>query len=264
MVLFPMHDKATPVYITMLGLEHPQPGTVRPEGYTEYQWIQTRDGQGILEHDGIAYKIGKGQGFLLPPGLPHSYYPEKGVWKQDWISFGGPYAETIFKSLQLPPFLVCTPDTGHISRLIAKGAETVSSEGAPVLLLSVLLEILWTLSGENSAVPRRCQPVIQYMRDNYSRDISLGELAGLLQVTPQHFCKLFSEETGLRPFAYLARLRVLKSKEHMMNHPAAKLEDIAAQSGFASVSYFCKVFKATEGISPARFRKEELTANAAL
>ena len=55
---------------------------------------------------------------------------------------------------------------------------------------------------------------------------------------------------------YIAKRRIQAAKE-LLTGTDMTIEDIAAETGFCTSSYFCKLFKKYEGITPTHFRKAE-------
>ena len=55
---------------------------------------------------------------------------------------------------------------------------------------------------------------------------------------------------------YIAKRRIQAAKE-LLTGTDRTIEDIAAETGFCTSSYFCKLFKKYEGITPTHFRKAE-------
>lgn len=89
-----------------------------------------------------------------------------------------------------------------------------------------------------------------YMDENLCVEL-LAEKAGMSQV---YLRRLFKAKYGCQPSSYITSVRLAKAKE-LMRYSFMTLEDCAAQSGFSSVQYFCRVFKKETGITPARYRK---------
>ncbi|MNJ00150.1 Bifunctional transcriptional activator/DNA repair enzyme AdaA [compost metagenome] len=73
-------------------------------------------------------------------------------------------------------------------------------------------------------------------------------------MTPQHTCLLFQQTLGMRPFAYLTRYRLRKAKELLLQEQL-EVREIAKRVGYEDTSYFIKLFKRQEGVTPIRFRK---------
>ena len=93
-----------------------------------------------------------------------------------------------------------------------------------------------------------------FMNEHYDRDISLGELASLCHISPQHFCRVFRLETGMRPMEYLTQKRMLEAKV-LLCDTSQSIAEISRQTGYEDPAYFGMVFKKHEGISPSQYRR---------
>ena len=81
-------------------------------------------------------------------------------------------------------------------------------------------------------------------------------MARRVYLSPAYFSRVFKEETGEAFTAYLNRVRIDRSKE-LLRHKSIRLTDIALLVGFEDQSYYSKLFKKLEGISPLRFRESK-------
>ena len=95
--------------------------------------------------------------------------------------------------------------------------------------------------------------IIKYIRDNYSRKITLEEVAGQVFLSASYISSLFKEETGQNLTAYINHVRVEQSKL-LLENKKASLSDIAKMCGFEDQSYFAKVFKRETGMTPNHYR----------
>ena len=82
---------------------------------------------------------------------------------------------------------------------------------------------------------------------------ALAEQAGMSEV---YFRRLFKAMYGTSPSHYILSVRIENAKA-LMKYAFLSLEECATQSGFLSLSYFCRVFKTAVGISPAKYRKTQ-------
>ncbi|MCR5748566.1 MAG: response regulator [Lachnospiraceae bacterium] len=94
-----------------------------------------------------------------------------------------------------------------------------------------------------------------YIEENYSKDISLDEVSGKVDVSPYYFTRLFKEETGETFLEYLTKLRIEKAKE-LMRKPEASIKDICIEVGYSDPNYFSRIFKKAEGKTPTEYRME--------
>ena len=92
-----------------------------------------------------------------------------------------------------------------------------------------------------------------YIEQNYGNDISLLDIAKDAGMTTSYLCRLFKKEQNTTVNAYLTRVRIEKSKELLKTD--APIADIAQMCGFSDQSYFTKVFRQTEGMTPLKYRK---------
>ena len=79
---------------------------------------------------------------------------------------------------------------------------------------------------------------------------TLAKSAGMSEV---YFRKLFKSVTGVSPAKFIIDCKVNRAKELLMEDYLT-LEDIAERCGFSTLSYFCRVFKASTGMTPGEFR----------
>ena len=95
-----------------------------------------------------------------------------------------------------------------------------------------------------------------FILDNFTRKISLEEIAKSSGFSAPYFSTIFKEEMGENLSSYLNRLRVEKAKI-MINETNMALSKIARTCGFEDQSWFSKIFKHYTGISPGKFRKRQ-------
>lgn len=96
--------------------------------------------------------------------------------------------------------------------------------------------------------------VIEFIRHNYHREISLTEAADLVGITPEYLSKLFSKEMGINFVTFLVEFRVSIAKRLLAagNH---KIYEVAEMVGYKDTKYFNKVFRSVMGVSPSDYRK---------
>lgn len=94
--------------------------------------------------------------------------------------------------------------------------------------------------------------VIEFLNQNYAKEISLKECAERIGSSYTHLSREFKKETGMRFVEFLNRQRVNKAKSLLIreNMPMKKIVEL---SGFRNYTYFFKVFKEIEGITPSEF-----------
>ena len=99
--------------------------------------------------------------------------------------------------------------------------------------------------------------VLSFMRDNYDKQITLSDMANATDMSLKYFCYFFKEMTRKTPVEYLNTYRIEKAARKLIATDKS-VTDIAFESGFNDLSYFIKTFKAYKGVTPAKFRKDEI------
>ena len=94
-----------------------------------------------------------------------------------------------------------------------------------------------------------------FIRGNFSRKISLSEIAGIAGLSAPYFSTIFKEEMGENLSRYINRLRVEKASK-MLLETNFSLSEIAGECCFEDQSWFSKIFKSFTGISPGRYRSQ--------
>jgi two-component system response regulator YesN len=106
----------------------------------------------------------------------------------------------------------------------------------------------------NSKYHSMIQKAKNYINHHFAdQDISLHLVASIVNVSPNHFSTIFSQETGETFIEYLTFVRISRSKELLLS-TNKKSADIAYESGFGDPHYFSFIFKKNTGIAPREFR----------
>ncbi len=95
-----------------------------------------------------------------------------------------------------------------------------------------------------------------FIQQNYTRKISLREIALAGAVGQSKCCKLFAKYFGQTPNTYLNRYRLNKSLE-LLRGSDRSITEIALSVGFGGASYYTEIFRRCFGKSPTELRKEE-------
>ncbi len=103
--------------------------------------------------------------------------------------------------------------------------------------------------------PYKLRQVTEFISENLSRNLTLAEMANLLQMGPCHFARAFKESTGLSPHQFVLRRRVERALQ-MLKETRNNLADIAYDLGFSSQGHFTTVFSKIVGVSPSNYREQ--------
>jgi AraC-like DNA-binding protein/ligand-binding sensor protein len=95
----------------------------------------------------------------------------------------------------------------------------------------------------------------QFIQEHQGDEIKLGTVAKVVNTSTFYFCKMFKKATGLHFTQYLARVRIEKAKNLLLN-PNLRVSEIAYEVGFQSLTHFNRVFKKVTGQSPSAYRDQ--------
>ncbi len=90
--------------------------------------------------------------------------------------------------------------------------------------------------------------------ERHADPLSLTEIAQAVNMSAFYFCKTFKRATGMTFTEYLARVRVEKVKNLLLN-PHKRVSEAAYEAGFQSLSQFNRVFRRIAGQSPSAYRE---------
>lgn len=268
-LVFPIiseNDSKLPFYIKSVGIQDEQEQIRRPGGHPEFHYLHTCSGEGKLVIDGKEFTLKPGSGFFFKPEIPHEYYSAGGVWKTYWITFEGYAVNELCKNIFHGDWTVFTlGNQPSIESQLDKICETAalkdfySNHNSSVLLYEFLI-LLKANINENAyqikpLTKNQLQTVLQYIENHYSNCLTLDELSSVINVTPQHLCRLFKQTYNMRPFEYVTRYRLKCAKELLLNPDDYPIKAIAVMVGYNDTSYFCSTFREYEGCSPLEFKK---------
>lgn len=95
----------------------------------------------------------------------------------------------------------------------------------------------------------------KYIERNFHRpDLTLGDVAEGVQVSPTYLSKQLKRELGLSFIDYLTEVRIRKAIQ-LMNDPLFKVYEIAESVGYSSQHYFSSAFKKVTGTSPMAYKR---------
>jgi AraC family transcriptional regulator len=101
----------------------------------------------------------------------------------------------------------------------------------------------------------RLRRVLDYIGDNLAEDVSLGQLAAVVDMSPHYFAELFKKSTGQTPHQYILLRRIERAKNKIADANGSIIE-VGIEVGFSNPSHFSRVFRKLVGTSPSEFRAE--------
>jgi len=94
----------------------------------------------------------------------------------------------------------------------------------------------------------------RFIWENYTRKLSLKEVAGASGLSAPYFSTVFRDEMGENFLNYLNRIRVERASA-MLKETNLSFSGISSACGFEDNAWFSKIFKNYTGISPRKYRE---------
>lgn len=117
-----------------------------------------------------------------------------------------------------------------------------------------ILVLLFEYCGRNRcnySDVRRVEKAINYMTENFTRRITLKELAGYAGVCPSYLGRIFKRITGRSTVDYLIEIRINRAKSLLRD--GFSVSETSRLVGFNDIYYFSRAFKGHVGISPSKY-----------
>ena len=83
----------------------------------------------------------------------------------------------------------------------------------------------------------------------------LAEVAFLLGMSSEHFCRAFKGSTGTPPNAWLVSRRIERARA-LLETTSLPVQELALQVGYSEPSHLARVFRRAYGLSPSRYQQE--------
>ncbi len=264
------HAAEFPYQFVEMGYHFSQLATFRPNGLPEYQFVYCVSGKGIFKFGNQKFEISSGMGFFTAPHTPQEYYAIENDWIVHYVLFNGFGVEPYVKSMNIPNYQVV-----HIRNpfyfdnyfrslydCIQNRKDSWRIEAS--VILYAMLSLFQSLDPYDTPLEAEISAgklslIINYIEKNYASVISLQDLAELIKVSPSYFCQLFKKTYKISPMDYINQFRIQKAKDLLYNNRLLPVHKIAELVGFSDTSYFCRIFKKQEGVTPSQFKEISFT-----
>jgi len=118
-----------------------------------------------------------------------------------------------------------------------------------------ILSCLSKTQHSNFDIHNQITDIIDYLNKNISINITLENICEEFHISKYYLCHIFKKITGMSIMNYVLGQRITLAKNLIINTEKS-ISEVAILSGFSCFSYFSRIFKSMEGISPREFRKK--------
>ena len=247
-------DGRLPIILHTIGeIPHQQP-IHRNADIKWNQLIWVRNGEGEFYSGERNFTLTKGMGVLLRHRESHGY--EGKNFHTAFITFSASenllnyiMGDRKYLVFDVPEFL--DKETEDIQALARSGAATFELSAAVYSLLS---ELHATFSSDEDSVITGAK---KFMKENYSRSISLDDIAAAVGSDRFALCKYFKKHHKRSVMSELRKIRISAAKR-MLRYSCDSIETIAKTCGFEDPSYFALRFREECSCSPHEYRNKYL------
>ncbi|MBE6687722.1 MAG: helix-turn-helix transcriptional regulator [Ruminococcaceae bacterium] len=238
----------------------------RLHAHSFYQYLYVAEcNNAVIAIDNELMPIVPNALYLIKPSVQHAVFGRQKL-KTIELKFhlNNPYLEDIARML---PAVLLTQGSqvGDIlSRLISEYKN--SSFNDPMFYIK-FYELLLVLNRLGGLADGKClkfkdyitlyneslRSLISFMYDNYSRHISLEEMAGIVHFEKNYFIKAFKNEFNCTPMQFLNIIRANRAM-NLLEYTDNSIETIARDTGFASVASLTNFFRTNFNITPTEHR----------
>ncbi len=131
-------------------------------------------------------------------------------------------------------------------------------ERCKALIRVILPEVLRHVESEKNVVDtsimKRVMQIKKYMDHNYFRNINCSSISKALNINRTYASGIFKKAFNESMQTYLQNLRLDAACNMLASEENIEIQNVARSCGFASRSYFIKVFHKKYGISPGAYR----------
>lgn len=258
-----------PFCLFEVGLTHAEKEyTIQHSAKDGFYLIYTYSGKGVLKYGGKEEVLDKNYVVLINGNDTHEYFGTSSQeWVHYWIHFTGEstnlFSTSILNDNACGIYLEQGEAFVDCFKNLFQAAQTNDIKNSVYIsmvihhMLSIMVEDHFKeINGKKFVMHKDdIQNVINYIKENYSHQISLDDLIDIVHLSKYYFLKLFKQHTGLSPYEYLIYFRINKAKI-LLRSTDSSVGSVAEQVGFLDESNFIKQFKNITGHKPLVYRKQ--------
>lgn len=117
------------------------------------------------------------------------------------------------------------------------------------------MNLLTTIRPGDNTCAESTKKVLTYIKEHYTEKIYIGDLASLIGMNQQYFCRFFKKALGRTPVEYINDYRIRKAMD-LLSHTDKQVTEICLDCGFHNLGNFLKEFRKTVGCTPLQYRKK--------
>lgn len=114
-------------------------------------------------------------------------------------------------------------------------------------------ELLQTARESNNENIDSIKKVLSFIHEHYAEKIFVKDLAALLNLNEQYFCRFFRKSVGQSPISYLNGYRIRRAMD-LLNDTDHAVTEICLECGFHNLGNFLREFRSQTSTTPLQYR----------
>ncbi|MBE6689366.1 MAG: helix-turn-helix transcriptional regulator [Ruminococcaceae bacterium] len=206
--------------------------------------------------DGVAYSIRKG---YIRIGVPGERCNSLLPFKTKYVKFSAT-GELSERMQHVPKYFKCRHPIEVETLFDELISLQASHEFDSVMFSGKLLVLLATVISDSKNAPSgsvKNDTVFKskkYIEENIDKTVTLSDIAGFVNLSPNYFHTLFSDIEGITPREYITKYRLSLVCE-LLRTSSLSLSEISDRCGFCNQQYMSLLFKKSFGLSPRAYRR---------
>ena len=107
---------------------------------------------------------------------------------------------------------------------------------------------------EGTASDRKMQTAVEYIAENYNKDLNMAVVSNYLSMNYSQFSYSFKQYTGASFVNYLKEIRIREARR-LLAETDLKVQEISTMVGYENEKHFMKIFRSQCGVSATEYRK---------
>lgn len=255
------------LYVQEIGtLKSLEPHISRREKLESYLFFMVTEGSGTVTRGGSTRKLHAGDCVWINCLEPYSHESSRTQpWSLMWVHFNGfqapefyrLYTEkdgpAVYTPTSLAPYIKCLQTLYRLQQQKDALTDLLSHRYLTDLIAQIFSDTFQNHAG--LPVPQKFMDIRSYIEAHYAEKLTLDDLSALFYISKYHLLREYQRLFGITVINDITARRLSYAKSRL-RFSSDSIETIALQSGFQTSSYFIKVFKRYESMTPLEYRRK--------
>lgn len=255
--------------------------------HPEFEIIFVEKSYGIRLMGNHAGNFNDGDLMFIGPNLPHVWKNDEDFYKENKELFVDVYVIQ-FRENALREGFFDLPEFAHIKKLFLLGQQGLLINGKERDEIAELIKKVYASSGIdrliqffktldafaksehydllsstgytnsiNIADTERINRVMNYLMENYNKEIKLKEIAALVSLNTSSFCRYFRSRTHKTCSQFINEIRIAHACKLLINRNMT-ITEICYETGYNNISHFNRQFKLITTLTAREYAKKYL------